>query len=162
MVQGEVLRPLKGRRLAFVLAYNTPGTECYQNGTKAAQKAGYSANGASIQAARLLRNATVQAEVAKHSVQIREASIVDAEWVVQKLQENLEQNMDAGRQGAVVNKAAELLAKILGIMQQEGQIQPVTINLQPNMLNVLSDEEARLALDTVARRMEQGQLESGE
>ena len=56
-------RPLNPREIAFLAAYLAPKSPTYGNQTKSAIKAGYPPAGASVQAARLLGKAKIQAAV---------------------------------------------------------------------------------------------------
>lgn len=122
-------RPAKPARLtpkqeAFVREYLVD-----LNATQAAIRAGYSAKTANVAGARLLANAKVAEAVAEAKTKRAERVQVTADWVLERLVENVDRAMQAepvrdreGNEtgeyvyaGAVANKALELLGKHLGL-----------------------------------------------
>jgi len=99
------------------------------NATKAAEKAGYSTHTARKQASRLLTNADIKAEIARLRGKVENVAVVDAAYVVTRLRENVERAMtnepvrdargnptgEYRYEGAVANRALELLGKTLGM-----------------------------------------------
>lgn len=103
------------------------------NGAKASIAAGYSANGADVQAVRLLANAKVAAAIAKKQAIVAEKMQISHEWVIERLIQNHERAMQAEPvmkfdhesktmvetgeyvyNGAVANRSLELIGKHLG------------------------------------------------
>lgn len=106
------------------------------NGTRAVIRAGYSENGASVQATRLLADARIVEQLASHERKAESIAVVDRAWVLAKLRENVDRAMSAepvlgsdGEEtgewryaGNVANKALELLGKDMGMFVQQVEI----------------------------------------
>jgi phage terminase small subunit len=100
-----------------------------RNGTQAAIRAGYSAKTANAAGSRLLLNVDICEEIQRRENRTAEKHNIDADWVISKLVENAEKAAQArpvldreGNEtgeyrydGAVVNKALELIGKNLGM-----------------------------------------------
>jgi phage terminase small subunit len=94
------------------------------NATQAAIRAGFSKNGASVQASRLLANASIAAEIAKVQEQIAEKAAIDAQWVLDKLVENHNKVTRADKyEGAIANRSLELIGKHLGMFVERSIVQ---------------------------------------
>ena len=106
------------------------------NASQAALRAGYSPETAGQQGWRLLKNEQVRALVAELRKELAEASRLDALWVRERLRENVERALqreavldNKGQptgeytyQGAVANKALELLGKDQGLFTDKHEI----------------------------------------
>ena len=118
------VNPLTPRQQLFVLEYVVD-----LNGKQSAIRAGYSASTAEVQASRLLSHVKVQAAVRQAQESLVERVELSQEWVMDRLREIVARSMasvpvmDAkGKetgvysfQGAVANRALELLGKHMGI-----------------------------------------------
>lgn len=119
---------LNNRQQTFVLEYVVDF-----NATRAAKAAGYSEKTATPQAARLLTNVKVQAAIQKAMKKKAERVELSADWVLKMLIDNAERAMQATQvydregeptgeytyQGAVANKALELLGKHVGLFRDD-------------------------------------------
>jgi phage terminase small subunit len=136
------------------------------NGTKAAEKAGYAAGSADVASARLLRNASVLAEIARLRSQVSRVAVVDAAYVLTRLRENVERAMtsepvrDADGnatgeyryEGAVANRALELLGKTLGMFRDkvehsgpDGTAIPIQVYIPANGRDQLTADDPATA-----------------
>lgn len=120
-------RELNPRQARFVDEYPID-----LNGRRAAIRAGYSENGADVQAVRLLKDPRIAAAIAAKRAKISEKAEVTQEYVLARLTENVERAMqvepvrdregnETGEytyQGAVANRALELLGKHLGMFSE--------------------------------------------
>ncbi len=124
------------------------------NGAAAYRRAGYKAKTdhvAAVGAARLLTNADIAAAIAEAQAARAQRTELTQDWVIAQLRENIERAMQATRptdkdgnplgdyrwDGAVVNKACELLGKHLGMFKEEvarppDMIQQVVIYIPDN------------------------------
>lgn len=143
---------LNGRQKKFVNAYLKE-----PNGTKAAISAGYSKNGAEVQAHGLLRNPKIKAEIDKAQAKASEKAELSAAWVLSRLKEvalrcmqqspvmkfdpedrTLRQETTYNEKGEEVglyefdssgaNRALELIGKSLSMFNDKNQNQPILIN----------------------------------
>lgn len=116
------------------------------NATQAAIRAGYSKDSAAAIGYENLRKPEIVDAVSKAKAELREKTGVTAEWVIEKLTENVERSMKAipceGRNGftgewkydgAVANKALELLGKHLALftdrVEHGGSIPGIKVSL---------------------------------
>lgn len=131
-----------------------------QSPTKAYTLAGYSEKGAYASANRLLKNAEVRARVTELQRAVSERTVekvsVDRAWVLARLRENADRAMQAvevldhkGKptaeyryEGAVANRALELLGKELGMFRER---------LEINFLDKLFERMSVAELDVYAR-----------
>ena len=100
-----------------------------KSATQAYIAAGFSAKGAAQGAERLLRNVDVSAKVDEMRTQSAERAGITVDYILERLQDNLERALTAEPvrdrdgnetgeyvyEGAVANRAAELLGKYLGM-----------------------------------------------
>jgi len=114
--------PMTDKQAAFVGEYLVDS-----NATQAAIRAGYSGHTAYSQGQRLLKNVEVAGALDEAKARRAERTEVTQDWVIQRLVRNVEQAMQAvpvldraGNQtgwyvyqGAVANKALELLGKMV-------------------------------------------------
>ncbi len=120
---------LSTKHAAFVREYLKDS-----NATQAAIRAGYAVKGAAVAGNRLLNNANVRAALQKAHEKAAAKTEVTVEWILQKLRENLAMAMERApildrqgeptgayspAQGAVANKAIELLGKNLGMFKDK-------------------------------------------
>jgi phage terminase small subunit len=117
-------RPLTAKQARFVDEYLI---DC--NATQAAIRAGYAAGCAEVTGFHLLRNPKIVPIITKRREELQAKAEVTQEYIVTKLRENLERALQAipvldhdGNEtgeyrydGAVANRAAELLGKTLGL-----------------------------------------------
>jgi phage terminase small subunit len=103
------------------------------NATQAAIRAGYSPKTAEQQGSRLLGNAKVSVAIHAARAAREERTQITQDWVLSRLVENVERSMQAEPvrdaegeptgeytyQGAVANKALELIGKHLGMFKDE-------------------------------------------
>ena len=73
---------LTTRQTLFCKLYVATG-----NASEAFRKAGYSANGANGSASRLLANASIKAEIAKHKQELEQSNTVDVAFVINGLRD---------------------------------------------------------------------------
>lgn len=104
---------LNGRQRAFAEHYVANGG----NGLQAAISAGYSDKGAEVTASKLLRVPKVGAYVRELQAELREDAIVDAQWVLNELVDNLRnlQKCDLEKTGGHINRCLELIGKSIGM-----------------------------------------------
>lgn len=106
------------------------------NASAAARRAGYSERTANEQGSRLLTKASVQMEIRRLIDERTRRVEIDADWVVKNLVENVQRSMQAVAvrdsegnpieyryNGAVANKALELLGKHLGMFLDKHRIE---------------------------------------
>jgi phage terminase small subunit len=131
MAKGDRPGGLTPKQRAFVREYLKDS-----NGTQAAKRAGYAANSAAETASKLLRNPKVRAMLDQRTNEAEAIAVVDKAWVLTKLRENVERAMqeravtdregeETGEfkyDGAVANKALELLGKDLGMFVQKVEL----------------------------------------
>ena len=103
------------KRQRFVSEYLADG-----NARQAAIRAGYSSHTAESQGRRLLRAPLVAEAVQAGHAAIAERNGISADWVINELKANIEA---AARQdpyqGAVINRALELIGKHIGMFQDQ-------------------------------------------
>jgi hypothetical protein len=101
----------------------------HHNGAQAARLAGYSEHSARKTASRLKADPEIAAEIAKRRAELAEKVGVTAQWMLERLKQNVERAMQiravtngrgktAGEfryDGAVANRALELIAKHYGV-----------------------------------------------
>lgn len=106
------------------------------NATRAYIRAGYSPTGADAGAARLLGNVRVAEAIRVKREVVSEQAGLTAVWVLDQLRENVERAMQAEAvrdregnetgeyvyQGAVANKALELIGKHLGMFVERSEV----------------------------------------
>ena len=106
------------------------------NATQAAIRAGYSPKTADVQASRLLTNVKVREAIAEAMAKRSERTQIDQDWVLWVLKTNVEQALravpvrnkqgeeigDYTYDGAVVNKAAELLGRHLRMFPERREL----------------------------------------
>ncbi len=94
-------------------------------------------------AGRMTTNDDIQGRLAFLQGQVAEKAVIDAAWVTKRLVENVERAMQAGEvtdaegrptgvytyQGAVANKALELLGRNIGMFKDERAPVQVNVNL---------------------------------
>jgi phage terminase small subunit len=127
------------------------------NATQAAIRAGYSPRTANEQGARLLAKASLQVEIRRLVDERAKRVEVSADFVVRTLVENVQRSMQAvpvldvdgnpvgeyRYNGAVVNKALELLGRHLGMFTDRQEIEH-SVRQPDNLLaNLLQEVEAR-------------------
>jgi phage terminase small subunit len=107
-----------------------------RNGTQAAIRSGYAKGSAHVQAARMLRNAKVAAEIDRRSHALQDELNIDAKYVIMQLKELADRCMQhtPGKwkfDAAGANRALELLGKHLGLFSTKVDIshsgQPIEI-----------------------------------
>jgi hypothetical protein len=131
--------------------------------TKAYSAAGFVGKGAAQSASRLAKDTAVAARIAELRNNISrvamERTLVDREYVIRRLKENVERSMQAepvrdrsgketGRytyDGSVANRALELLGKELGMFRDA--IDHTTKNLDPSKWTKVEIEQAIKALE---------------
>ncbi len=133
---------------------------------QAYEDAGYKPNAPN--AARLIRNDNIQGRLAFLQSQVAEEAVIDAAWVTKRLVENVERAMQAvevtdsfgkgtgvyAYQGAVANKALELLGRNIGMWKDDRA--PVQVNV--NLPGDESDFADRLAAQRKLRSDGETQL----
>jgi phage terminase small subunit len=121
------MAPLTPRQSAFVAEYLVD-----LNGTQAAIRAGYSPGAAAVPAHRLITNAKISVALTEARAKREAGTAVNAAWVLERLRENVERAMQAQPvydregvetgeytyQGAVANRALELLGKHHGLFSE--------------------------------------------
>lgn len=99
---------------------------CKNNATQAAKAAGYSPKTADKQGSRLLKNVEVQKKIKELSGEVALAKKVTAEEIV----EGVADIFRNGQSDAAKLKAAELLARLLGLFPENGGVStPVTVEV---------------------------------
>jgi len=150
----------RGTKLATLTAKQTAFCQEYLvdfNATQACIRAGYSARTAHAQGARALKDVKITAEI-KRLVDERAKRVeIDADWVVQRLIQNVQRGMqlvpvldsdgepigEYRYNGAVANKALELLGKHLGMFMDKQEISHSVRRSDDNMLaSLLAEVEA--------------------
>ena len=125
------------------------------NGKQAAIRAGYSARTAEVQASRLLSHVKVQTAIRKAQESLVERVEISQEWVIDRLREIVERSMACvpvmgakGKetgvysfQGAVANRALELLGKHIGMFVDRKEL-TVNHTIKPGLS--LEELEARI------------------
>lgn len=106
------------------------------NATQAAIRAGYSERTANQIGPRLLVNVGISAEIAQRQAAMSENAGISAEWVLERLRENVDRSMTAEPvrdrdgnetgeyvyQGSVANRALELLGKHVGMFTDRHEV----------------------------------------
>jgi len=110
----------KHERFAQALAAGKSQAEAYE-------AAGYKPS--EPNASRLTRNDKVQARVAELLGRATEGIVITRQWVIERLVKNVEK-ADGRDEGAVVNRALELLGKEIGMfverVEQDGSLRIIT------------------------------------
>ncbi len=130
------------------------------NGKQAAIRAGYSKRSAEVTASRLLRNAKVVAALQEAMAERAKRVKVKQEWVLEKLVENVERAMQVTEvldrdgeptgefvyQGAVANKALELIGRHLGMFNEKDAEKPRDyVPLEERVLLYAREDEEQCA-----------------
>lgn len=151
-MDGKPLKPLSPKQQAFVDSYLV----C-RNATQAAIEAGYSEKTARFIGSENLTKPNIAAALAERSKAAAETADVDAAWILIRLKRNAERAAQAvpvtdkegtptgeyRYDGAVVNKALELLGKHVNIFAEVGSKEnPLHVKAD---LSVVLTHETRLA-----------------
>ena len=128
------------------------------NATQAAIRAGYSRKTANRTGSENLSKPGIAEAIAKRQKERSERTEIDQDWVLMRLQQNIERAMEAvpvldshgnatgvwKYEGAVANKALELLGKHLGMFRDRVELTgadggPVIQNLQVEFIGTQND-----------------------